>query len=173
MSKFVKIDAKYYVTMGLQNGTLEPVYAVKTGKVLARRGKVGEKVITYTDQGLIEKNNEVFSDRDMILMKANQYGYPIIDEYGHVNEWIVKEEDFLEEYCPDSEIDGVYQSIDGLQIFVPVLMDMVFLVNGKDMYVKNGGYLNITDLTDIYAISKRDFNDTYNVIDNLVVSKKM
>lgn len=178
MSKFVKMDVKYYVVTSLQSGKLEPICAVKTGKVLARRGKLGEEVITYTDKGLIEKKNKVSVDKntgsvDMVLMKANDYGYPIIDEYGHVNEWIVKEKDFVEEYVPDKEIDGVFQSTDGLQLFVPVLIDMVFMQNGKDMFVGSGGYLNITDITDIYGISKRDFEDTYHVIDNLVVSKRI
>lgn len=178
MNKFIKMDAKYYVVTGLQTGKLEHICAVKTGKVLARRGKVGEEVITYTDDGLIEKKNKVGIDKttgkvDVVLMKANDYGYPIIDKYGHVNEWIIKEKDFVLEYVPDKEVDGVYQSTDGLQIFVPVLMDMVFIQNGKDMFVKEGGYLNITDINDIYSISLRDFEDTYHVIDNLVVSKRI
>lgn len=171
MNKFKKIDIKYYVLMGLRSGTLEPVWAAKTGKVLARRGKVGEEVITYTDQGIVKKNDVVTSSNDMVLMKANKFGYPIIDSYGYTNEWIVKEKKFFSEYIPDDEIDGLYQSISKMQLFVPVLMDMVFLQNGKEMFVKEGGYLNITNIMDIYCISKRDFEDTYSVMTNNYVKK--
>ena len=170
MGKFIKVDAKHYVVMGLQSGQFKPFRAVKEGKVLARRGKVGEEIITYTDGGLVEKVDKVKIDPDTgntewVLMKANVNGYPIIDEYGHANEWIRDDSDFLEEYVPDKEIDGVYESIDNAQVFVPVLMDME-LIRGDDvMYVKAGGYLNITDLAHIYAVSKRDFDDTYRIID--------
>jgi hypothetical protein len=166
MEKFIKIDVKYYVTMGLQTGVLEPVLAYKTSKVLARHGKVGEQVITYTDNGLVEKNDKITNNNDWILMKANDYGYPIIDEFGNVNEWIVKGENFKEEYELDEDIDGVFISKDKIQLFVPVLMDMVFVQNGKDMFVEAGGYLNISNISDIYGISKRDFDDTYLVMNN-------
>ena len=35
----------------------------------------------------------------------------------------------------------------------------------KEMHVECGGYINITDFSSCYAISERDFNDTYRVID--------
>ena len=176
MEKFIKVDAKHYVVMGLQCGELKPFRAVKEGKVLARRGKVGEEVITYTDGGLVEKVDKIGIDPDTgnpewVLMKANEYGYPVVDEYGHVNEWIRDDSDFLEEYVPDGEIDGVYESIDGAQVFVPVLMDMILLQNGEEMAVEAGGYLNITDLSNIYAISKRDFDDTYRIISDIAMKK--
>lgn len=169
MDKFKKVDAKHYVVTGLQCGALVPFRAYKDGKVLARRGKVGEEIITYTDGGLVEKVDKVAIDPDTgrtewVLMKANEHGYPIVDEYGHVNEWIRDDSDFLEEYVPDKEIDGVYESVDQAQIFVPVLMDIILVQDGEEMFVREGGYLNITDLANIYAISKRDFDDTYRIV---------
>ena len=176
MDKFVKVDAKHYVITGLQSGNLVPFRAVKDGKVLARRGKVGEEIITYTDGGLVEKVNRVEIDPDTgnpewVLMKANVHGYPIVDEYGHTNEWIKDDSDFMEDYVPDKSIDGVYESVDGAQIFVPVLMDIILVQGGEEMFVKAGGYLNVTDITNIYGISKRDFDDTYRIIDELNMQK--
>jgi hypothetical protein len=176
MEKFIKVDAKHYVVTGLQSGDLVPFRAVKDGKVLARRGKVGEEVITYTAGGLVEKVDTVKIDPDTgnpewVVMKANEHGYPVVDEYGHVNEWIRDDSDFLADYVPDKEIDGVYESIDGSQVFVPVLMDMILIQDGEEMAVEAGGYLNITDITNIYAISKRDFDDTYRIIDEVNMKK--
>lgn len=178
MGTFRKVEAKHYVLSGLASGELVPFYAVKTGKVLARRGKVGEEVITYTDGGLVEKVNTVEIDPDTgntnwVLMKANDYGYPIVDEYGHVNEWTKDDSDFQEEYDPDEEIDGLFKSVDGAQLFVPVLLDIILVQNGEEMYVKAGGFLNITDLTCIYGISERDFRDTYRICDEQILVNKV
>ena len=178
MGTFRKVEAKHYVLSGLASGEFVPFYAVKTGKVLARRGKVGEEVITYTDGGLVEKVNTVEIDPDTgntnwVLMKANEYGYPIVDAYGHVNEWIKDDSDFQEEYDPDEEIDGLFKSVDGAQLFVPVLLDIILVQNGEEMYVKAGGFLNITDLTCIYGISERDFKDTYRICDEQILVNKV
>ena len=178
MGTFRKVEAKHYVLSGLASGELVPFYAVKTAKVLARRGKVGEEVITYTDGGLVEKVNTVEIDPDTgntnwVLMKANDYGYPIVDAYGHVNEWIKDDSDFQEEYDPDEEIDGLFKSVDGAQLFVPVLLDIILVQNGEEMYVKAGGFLNITDLTCIYGISERDFRDTYRICDEQILVNKV
>lgn len=176
MSEFIKVDAKHYVITGISSGEMAPFYAIKRGKVLARRGKVGEEVVTYTDGGLVEKVDKVEIDLDTglpnwVLMKANDAGYPIVDEYGHVNEWTKDDSDFQEEYNPDSEIDGVFVSVDGPQLFVPVLNDIILVQRGEEMAVKTGGYLNITDLTKIYGISERDFRDTYRVCEDIMIKK--
>lgn len=176
MEKFIKVNAKHYVITALQDGNLVPFKAVKVGKVLARIGKVGEEVITYTDGGLVEKVDKVKIDPDTgnpewVVTKANVHGYPIVDEYGHTNEWIRHDSDFLEEYVPDKEMDGVYESVDGAQVFVPVLMDMILIQDGEEMAVRQGGYLNITNLGNIYAVSKRDFDDTYRIVDEVGIKK--
>lgn len=171
MGNFRKVEAKHYVLTGISCGQMVPFFAVKFGKVLARRGKVGEEICTYTEGGLLEKIDKVGIDLDTgnpnwVLMKANDNGYPVVDEYGHVNEWIKDDSDFIEEYVADEEIEGVYQSIDGAQVFVPVLNDIILIQNGEEMKVKMGGYLNITNLTNIYAVSERDFRDTYRPLSN-------
>lgn len=169
MGGFRKVEAKHYVLTGINCGEMVPFYARKFGKVLARRGKIGEEISTYTDDGLLEKVNNVEIDPDTglpnwVLMKANEYGYPVVDEYGHVNEWIKDDSDFHDEYDPDSEIDGLFISVDGAQLFVPVLNDIILVQDGEEMFVKAGGYLNITNLNNIYGISERDFKDTYRIV---------
>ena len=176
MEAFRKVEAKHYVLTGINCGEMVPFYARKFGKVLARRGKVGEEVCTYTEGGLLEKVDKVEIDPDTgntnwVLMKANEHGYPIVDEFGHVNEWIKDDSDFMAEYDPDVEVDGLFISVDGAQLFVPVLNDIILVQNGEEMFVKAGGYLNITDLNSIYGISFRDFIDTYCILDGDIKNK--
>ena len=48
---------------------------------------------------------------------------------------------------------------------------MILIQNDEEMFVREGGYLNITDITNIYGISKRDFDDTYRIIDDMSIKK--
>ena len=48
MEKFIKVDAKHYVVMGLQCGELKPFRAVKEGKVL-----VGDLLETHNVRPVI------------------------------------------------------------------------------------------------------------------------
>lgn len=54
MEKFVRVDVRDYVNSGIANGDLAPFWAIKYGRVRARRGTVGEVVNTYTDRGILE-----------------------------------------------------------------------------------------------------------------------
>lgn len=77
----------------------------------------------------------------------------------------MEDSEFIEEYMPDSNVEGLFMSVDGPQLFVQVLTDMIMVQGEKEMHVECGGYINITDINDCYAISERDFNDTYRIMD--------
>ena len=169
MDGFIKVNVKEYVDNGIENGDLVPFWAVKYGRVRARRGSVGEIVYTYTDGGILEKENSVEVDsitgkNDWIITKCNIDGEIMIDEYGNKNEWIMSDSSFTEEYALDPALEGVFMSVDRPQLFVQALTNMIIFQNDEEMLVECGGYINITDITDCYAISERDFNDTYKVI---------
>ncbi|MBR6820719.1 MAG: hypothetical protein IKM55_00675 [Bacilli bacterium] len=178
MGKFRKVDAKHYVVLGLESGELVPFSAKKCGKVIARRGNVGERVVTYTDGGIVEKEDVVEVDLDTglpgwILTKVDDSGTPIVDEFGHKNEWIRDDSDFSSEYVMEKGHSMVFKSIDGPQLFVQALNDITIVQNGEMMNVEAGGYLNISDLNNIYAISKRDFDDTYIRVEDISMKKAM
>ena len=46
MKEFVRVNVKDYVTLGIENGDLIPFWAIKYGRVRARRGNLGELVNT-------------------------------------------------------------------------------------------------------------------------------
>lgn len=43
-------------------------------------------------------------------------------------------------------------------------MDVILEQWGGEMKIEAGGWLNITNPSDIYGISKRDFEDTYRIV---------
>ena len=170
MEDYIKVNIQDYVNKGIENGYLAPFWATKYGRIRARRGIPGEIVKTYTDGGLLEKENIVTLDKatgnpGWILTKCDSEGNIIIDEYGNKNEWIMDDSDFTEEYIQDPNIESVYMSVDGPQLFVQVLTDMIMLQGDKEMCVECGGFINITEFSNCYAISERDFNDTYKILD--------
>lgn len=171
MGNFVKVDVYDYVNTGIDNGDLVPFFAIKYGRVRARRGSLGEVVHTYTDGGILERENKVKIDpvtgnTGWIITKCSPDGEIIIDESGNKNEWIMNDSDFIKEYVLDPRFEDVFMSVDGPQLFVQVLTDMIMVQGNKEMKVECGGFINITDFSSCYAISERDFNDTYKVIDN-------
>ena len=54
----------------------------------------------------------------------------------------------------------------GIQVFVRTSENITVFQWGSDMTVAAGGYINITNPDDMYAISQRDFDDTYRPVNN-------
>ena len=59
---FTKVDGRAYAEAGIACGELTPVVAVKFARVAARRGEVGEEVISYSQNGIVEKIDTVKAD---------------------------------------------------------------------------------------------------------------
>lgn len=170
MKNFLRVDVKDYVIDGIDSGDLVPFYAIKHAKVLARRGTVGEVVHTYTDGGVLEKSNSVEIDPvtgnpGWIITKCTPDGEVLFDEFGNKNEWIMRDSSFLRNYQMDPEHEGLFMSVDGPQLFVPVLTDITIVQGTSEMNVEAGGFINITNLDRCYAISDRDFYDTYRIVE--------
>lgn len=94
MEDFIRVDVREYVETGIKNGDLVPFWAIKYGRVMARRGEVGEVVFTYTDGGIVEKENKVKIDPKTgnpgwILTKCDLTGEEVIAENGAVEEYTI------------------------------------------------------------------------------------
>ena len=94
--EFIKVDAREFAVMGMENGDLVPVTAIKFARIIARQGNVGEIVETYTQNGLLEKSASVGLDATTqqpgwVVTKVDENGNVIIDEFGHRNEWIIED----------------------------------------------------------------------------------
>ena len=167
---FTKVSGKDYAVAGIASGELKPVVAVKFARVLARRGVVGEEVISYSQNGIVEKVATVSEDPETkeagwVLTKLDENGEVVVDEFGHKNEWIVKHATFAKKYeIDETKTADVFKPIGGPQIFVPIVMDVTLEQWGSEMKIEAGGWLNITNPNDIYGISRRDFEDTYRIV---------
>jgi len=171
MKEFIRINVKDYVINGIASGDLVPFLAIKYARVRARQGVLDEVVNTYTDGGVLERKNKVSVDPvtgrlGWVITKCSPDGEIIIDEFGNKNEWIMSDSSFCEEYQLDPNLDGVYKSVDGPQMFVQVLTDITMVQGSKEMNIEAGGYINITDIDDCYGISDRDFDDTYRILED-------
>ena len=167
--KYVKVEVLKYVKKGLEDGTLLPFEAVKFGRVIARPGVIGETIISWS----VDENGEAIKEKEVVvgisektgkvkdvLTKADDDGVAIVDKHGHINQWVVDTVDA--KYVRDTTLgEGVYRPKDGVQIFVQIPDNIILEQWGSEMKVAAGGYINITNPDDMYAISSRDFTDTY------------
>ena len=52
-------------------------------------------------------------------------------------------------------------------MFVQITDNIILNQWGSDMQIAAGGFINITNVDDMYGISQRDFEDTYRFTDEL------
>lgn len=176
--EFKKVDVNEYVKKGLEEGILVPKIAVKFAKIIARQGIVGQKVESFTENGLSEKVStveldEVTNQPGWIATKVDLEGNIIIDEFGHKNQWIISDSEFIKKYEIDLENPTLFKPKGGPQVFVEIQDSIVFNQRGSEMNVEKGGFLNITNIDNIYGISKRDFEDTYQFVADESVKNKL
>lgn len=174
MEDYIKVDVMKYVRDGLLNGDMQPRYAEKFARVIAKRGAIGENVISFsTDSngnaiqekvGVVGKDKET-GEVDWILTKADSEGNAIVDDNGNLNQWIVDNKTFTKKYEVQVDESHIYKPKGGKQIFVQINDNIILNQWGSDMKIAKGGFINITRIDDMYGISKRDFYDTYKFLD--------
>lgn len=167
---YKKVEVLEYVKEGLLSGELVPFVAEKFARPIIRQGVVGEEVVTWSvdkdGKAIVEKVDVVSIDPKTgqpgwVITKAEN-GMPVVDEHGHLNQWINSDSEYHKRYEPVPELgEGVHKPVGGPQIFVQLSEGLCIRQWGKTMNVDAGGYVNITNLGDIYAISGRDFDDIY------------
>lgn len=152
-----------YVSQLMAQGTA-PVTASKSGFVKVRSAIPGEMIEVWTKNGNLE-TIEKASEGDYILTRATMTGVPIIDRYGHINSYMLPISKFEEKYdadCPNTY--GVYSPKYIPQLFIQTDRDIEFDTPwGGTMSIKAGGYLNITDPSNIYGIAQEEFDETYRI----------
>ncbi len=169
---FKVIDNPIAYAAQLYKSGKDITFAEKSARVLVRKAVEGERIPVYSQGGILEANETGIAGK-LVLTKAGPDGKPVIDEFGHENSWQADESVVRKKYeIPEGEIqDGICaKAAGGQQKFVQVDRDVCFMVpwgEGGSLIPQNieaGGYMNITDPKDVYGISARDFNDTYQVL---------
>ena len=149
----------------------EVIYAEKSGYVLVSHLPVGTKITVHTSNGNVSVE-EVVQEGCLVLTRVNKDGSPVLDAFDRVNRWQIAEDVLRKKYDIGAEItDGmIAKPAGGTQKFLVADKDIALLVpwgeNGALVYmtVDAGGYINITDLNDIYGIAKEEFESTYEVL---------
>lgn len=156
-----------------------PRQAENFARISAKQGNVGETVISWSVDikwnEIQEKVAQIEVDVQTnqpgwIATKVDEQGNIIIDNNGHVNQWIIDDTTFKKKYEIDPKNPSLYRPKGGPQLFVQIADNIILNQWGADMKIAAGGYINITNVDDMYGISQRDFEDTYKFTDNL--SKK-
>ena len=144
-------DIRKYVEKCLAEGKSSAKY-VKITPIKARRGLVGEHIITRMADGYIESEFYIKNSDDYVVTNPNG------------EEFVVSNEAFQERYVPDPEKEGVYIPRSLPQEMLPLDEDVEFTAPwGKVMRIRAGGVLNITrkDEGYIYGIQPTEFAQTY------------
>ena len=157
-------DIKAYVEACLKDMTskgIEPKLAVKDCVVKARKGQVGEKVLTQCfvevddkEYILEETQNEVKVEGSMVVQNPDG------------EEYIVKPEAFEKKYDPTQSSDE-FKPKQGEPIkLITTPHNIVFQSPwGTPMIAVKGSKLNISNMEDIYAIQNVCFKNTYKEIE--------
>ena len=167
------VKVEEYVKELIARG-IQPVKAIKNKKIHVREGIVGETVITWSEDEfgnpIVEREDKVTRDEktgkvDHVVTKLDEFGNPVIDRNGHTNTWIMSDATLQKKYEQDSEMgQSIFRPRGTVQTFIQIQDDIEIEQWGKLEKIAKGGYINITDINDMYGISARDFNDTYGII---------
>lgn len=181
MDNYTKVDVHQYVDMGIKNGTMIPKEAEKFARIVAKQGQVGEKVISWSVDSLgheiqekvaYVQNDENTNQPGWIVTKVDEDGNIMLDNNNHVNQWIIEDSVFRKKYEIDPENPTLFKPKGGPQIFVQINDNIILNQWGEDMKIAAGGYINITNINDMYGISERDFNDTYQFTEEQAKGRK-
>ena len=160
MEEYARIDIQRYVLEGMRNGTLVPRQAVKYTRIIARPGVLGEEIVTWS----VTEDPET-KETGWVVTKADENGNAIVDANGHINQWIISAPKFHQKY-EGTDVEGLYKPVGGPQVFVELPINAIIFQWGQEMRIAAGGFINVTNLDDIYGISKRDFEDTYRFVES-------
>lgn len=167
--------------MGIKNGTMIPKEAEKFARIVAKQGQVGEKVISWSVDSLGHEiqekvasvqNDENTNQPGWIVTKVDEDGNIMLDNNNHVNQWIIEDSVFRKKYEIDPENPTLFKPKGGPQIFVQINDNIILNQWGENIKIAAGGYINITNINDMYGISERDFNDTYQFTEEQAKGRK-
>lgn len=181
MENYIKINVIKYVRDGIENGTLIPFKAQKYARIIARQGTPGETIISYSEDAngneITERVSKISLDNKThkpgwVATKVDSDGNIILDKHNHPNEWIISDSTFKRKYEIDPVNPNLYKPKGGIQLFVQIPDNIILEQWGSEMKIVSGGYINITNVDDMYGVSERDFYDTYKIIGNLEEENK-
>ena len=167
MLNFTKAEMRAYVESKLPEATI--IEAKKVGNTIAIQGVVGQEVVTlevdadgneYVERvGTVSLDPET-NEPGWILTRTGPDNRPLLNRFGHPNQYIVADSKFRAMYEPSKDGEGLY-SKSQVESFIQVDEDVTFETKYGEMVVKAGGYIKVTDLDRISGISEESFGESY------------
>lgn len=148
-------NIKEYLLNEYEKGLLQPKEYVKSARIKARKGIAGEKISTIVSGGLHETDNIVTVDH-----KTGKPGWVVTGKNGE--EYIVSDSVFCEKYKPVEGIADTYAPKGQPIIAVKVNENISFMAPWEEkMNIISGGYIVISNSSDIYGVQEKEFCETY------------
>lgn len=165
-------DSAEYVRTCLAAGD-RVIKAYKFTPVLARIAMAEEELIVYIENGHEEVREWIYPG-DVIAKRTNPDGTAFIDSYGHMNIWKMSPDYFYYRYDIEQlgETEELCYPRKDLLEFLQVKENIaIYFPHGKGrkpvpQSIEAGGYLNITDIDNIYGISESEFYETYKMVES-------
>lgn len=130
-------------------------YYAKFANIQAVQGKVGEKFATVMKNGLVETTNVVGTDE-----KTGKPDWIVTNPSGE--KYLVKDSVMQKKYEVLDVDNNMFKPKGAPSLFVQIDEDVSFTAPwGEVMNIVAGGYLNVTNLDDIYGIQPQEFAETY------------
>ncbi|NCB50074.1 MAG: hypothetical protein EOM53_05320 [Alphaproteobacteria bacterium] len=129
---------------------------VKQAFVQATQCTKEETLTTRLSDGMAETVNTAFPGNWIVTNPSGE-------------QYILTEEKFKEKYIPAKQ-KGVYVSKPIPQKFIQIKEDIEFMA--PPQFIKKGGFLNVSDLENVYGVAQKEFLETYSPFNPVLLNKK-
>ena len=152
------------------------VDAEKSGCLIARPAIPGEDIVVYTETGV--EAHEVGQEGKWVTQAVDLDGNPVLNAAGQPNIWQQSEENLRKKYDVDHiQENGFVKPKGGVQHFIQTDRNIAVMVpwgeNGSliPQTIDKGGYLNITNMGDVYGIGEAEFGKLYTEKSDIQIPK--
>ena len=155
MRTLTKEEMRNLVETAVANRVVEIKNYAKFARIQAIQAKGGEKIETVLADGTKETTNTAAAG-DWIVTNPGGERY------------VVAAAKFPKKYEPCPELgEGWFKPTGGVQKFMTAPRDFNFICSwNEEQFIAAGGFINITDLGDIYGVAREEFLSTYKECDN-------
>ena len=150
----------------LQQRRATEITAEKIACLLARKSIPGQEITVWTEDGC--EAVEIGQSGFWTTISVTPEKKPILNSAGKMNIWQQSDENLRKKYDVENmEEDGFVRPKGGPQRFIRVDEDIALMKpwgkNGElvPQFICAGGWLNITDISNVYGIGAKEFEKTY------------
>ena len=148
------IEIKEFINNAILNGAVVKSY-IETACIRAEQVTKDTTITTILANGKKETSNIAISGDWIITNPGGE-------------QYVVPNHKFIKKYKSAPELgEGWFKPLGQVQKFIEITEDLTFICSwGEEQFINKGGFINITNLNDIYGIARQEFFDTYSEYDD-------